>query len=722
MAYAPRKIGIKEKEVSLELVRMDSLTVIKEAIKYMMTPQRLAMLLGLTEAELKRKVMEDEPTLNEIRELIYRRQIEVARIALNDSLDKKNVTDFMTGVADAHFEAWARFVATDFNIAGDKLLLQHAVQGRIGGNKEFWLSAPKETKESFREILTNIENFIQVAFHYIEGTDFVMRPYHRAMFDELKLVEKKYTDVLIINMPPRCGKTTTMLYWALQMLMLHPNANILYSSYGEVVLTLIRKKIESGFAQTKMLKSGDMMVNPFYEIFGVTKKEGFAKESDFYTTINSSFFSATLLGAVTGRGASIYGNTVGALVCDDIDNPNNIDTVRMETVKEKFEGTWKSRKGNNPIVLGMQRLADNDMTAHLISTHAESGLNVRVLTLPLEMTEEVCEWVAKQQAKYPKVHFIDPLKYAKIGESLLDKATVDGIKTSLHPSVYKTQYLQIPTNFDGSLFKSAMFYNEVNAITPVLNANNYPLGYVMVGGAQKHLNPDGTFVTTPVNFEGLFILHIDTTSGNTSVTGVDVDDCVWTLMVGGLKGRKAGDNYMGAILHQHALNSRNASDVVMQQTTLDILEDVKRIFNRDIDSEQEYDPKILCVLETHAQGGGLASYLRGLNLKNVIIQSYSRQMHGNKKQRFLQSSAFYEDRLLWWQQDVNLIQIKNQNGEIIKHNDWFYASRMQHLTTDGENKRLHDDYIEAPTDLCNLWIAEDKKDIFYQHYMKSIKI
>lgn len=721
MAYTARKIGIKEKEVSLSLVRMDSLTAVKEAIKFMMSPQRLAMLLGLTESELKRKVMEDEQTLSEIRELVYRRQIEVARIALNDSLDKKNVTDFMTGIADRHFEAWARFVATDFNIAGDKLLLKHAVEGRIGGDKEFWLSAPKETKESFRDILANIENFIQVAFHYIEGTDFILRPYHRAMFEELKLVEKKYTDVLIINMPPRCGKTTTVLYWALQMLMLHPNSNILYSSYGEVVLTLIRKKIEAGFESTRLLKSGDMLVNPFFEIFGVTKKDGFAKESDFYTTINSSFFSATLLGAVTGRGASVYGNNVGALVFDDINNPNDIGTVRMDTIKEKYESTWESRRGNNPIVLNMQRVADNDMTAHIIAKYADSGLNVRVLTLPLEMTDEVCEWVAKQQAKYPKVHFIDPLKYAKIGDSLLDRTIVEQLKMSLHPSVYKTQYLQVPTSFDGSLFKSAMFHNEVSAITPVLNANNYPLGYVMVGGSQRHLKQDGTFVSTPVNFEGLFILHIDTTSGNTNVVTNDADDCVWTLMVGGLKGRKAGDNYLGAILHQHAINSRFASEQVMQQTTLDILADIKRIFNADINSETQYDPKILCVLETHAQGGGLASYLRGLNLKNVIIQSYSRQMQGNKKQRFLQSSAFYEDRLLWWQQDTNLVQIKNHNGDIVKHNDWFYASRMQHLSTDGENKRLHDDYVEAPTDLCNLWIAEDKKDIFYQFYMKSIK-
>lgn len=256
-----------------------------------------------------------------------------------------------------------------------------------------------------------------------------------------------------------------------------------------------------------------------------------------------------------------------------------------------------------------------------------------------------------------------------------------------------------------------MFYNKANSIEPVRNSRGEPIGYVKVNCTHRILTDKDTWQEKQISFDGVFILHIDTTSGNLDTLNEDVDDCVWSICVGGLKRRSTiTDNYFGAILQQFSINSKQASDSVMQNKTLEIIDEIKRVYGGN--------PRIIVAMETHAQGGGLASYLRGLNLHNVVVFSYSRQNFGNKKQRFIQGAGFYEDRLFWAQDDTNIFNIKNADGVVETTNNWYYKSRVQHLSVDGDNTRIHDDYCEAPTDICNLWIADDKKDIIYQYFDK----
>lgn len=688
---------------------------IVKGIHAYMSPVRLALLLGMSELDLKSLIVDDTEFLTTIRELLFNMQADLATEALS-MIDKKAPTDFFSMQANDFFDLWARFVATDMSMASDFLLLSSAIAGGIGKNTNFWKNAPTEIKNSFKTALRTNENFTRMFFDAIEGAHFELGIHHKAMFEELDLISKGLTDILIINIAPRVGKSTTLYSWATKTLMQKPNSSIIYGSYGEVVLTLIRKRIDLAFEASKQ---DDNKINPFYEIYRNTKAKGFAKESDFMTEINSMFFSATILGGITGRGYSVYETKAnGAMIIDDPNNPNDVGTARMETVAEKFFTTWyPSRAGLNPLILIMQRLADNDLTACILDRYKESELNIRVLTLPMEMTEEVDSYIAKQQAKYPAIHFINPLKYMEMGDTLLPAKSVEKIKQSAHPAVYKTQYLQIPTNFEGSIFKSRMFYNKVNFISPVTSSIGQPIGFVKVNGIKRILLDD-VWHESNVDFDGVFILHIDTTSGNTDTSTKDVDDCVWTLMVGGLKDRKAEDNWYGAILHQHALNSKLASDVVMQDTTLEILQKLKEMYNKD-NKKEHIPPFVAIAIETHSQGGGLASFLRGKKLQNVAVISYSRQNFGNKQQRFIQGSGFYEDRLFWWQGDECMLAINDiRTKSEIKINDWYYAGRMQHLSFNGENTRLHDDYIEAPVDLANLWIANDGKDKIYQEYIK----
>lgn len=692
---------------------MDLKDKIRKGIAGYMSPTRLALLLGITELELKTEIIDDEIFLNEMRNLIFDMQTNITSQAL-ELIDKKQPTDFLSGYAEKHFDMWSRFIATDLDKSSDFMLLSSAIKGGIGKNTDFWKSATADLKENFKLALRTNENFTRMFFDCIEGHQFQLGVHHRAMFDELELVSKGITNILIINIAPRVGKSTSVYAWATKTLMQRPNSNIIYGSYGEIVLTLIRKRIDMAFEKSKY---EDNKINPFYEIYRNAKQKGFDKESDFITDINSMFFSATMLGGVTGRGHSVYAKANGAMILDDPNNPNDVGTLRMETIAEKFDTTWyPSRAGLNPLVLVMQRVAENDLTAHILERFKDSDLNIRVLTLPIEMTEEVEAYLSKQQAKYPKINFVNPLKYMEMGDTLLPPKSVEMIKQSAHPSIFKTQYLQIPTGIEGSIFKSRMFYNKVISISPVVNSDNNPIGFVEVSGLQRAI-VDDNWQESSISFEGVFILHIDTTSGNTDSVSKDVDDCVWSVCVGGIKTRINRDNGFGAILYQYGLSSKQADDITMQEKSLEIFKEIQRIYNIGRDEDKIVYPNVIIAIEAHSQGGGLASFLRGQNLPNTQVISYSRQNFGNKKQRFIQGAGFYEDRLFWWQEDENLIKIKDRDVEL-KTNDWYYQSRMQHLTIDGERTTLHDDFVEAPVDIGNLWLANDGKDKIYQDYYK----
>lgn len=682
-------------------------TKIIDAINFLITPRSLAMLHGITETDLKSMILDDKALLQQAREELYKLSLRGGELLFN-GIEKKAVADTVSGLIQNHIEIWTSFLATDYNNSIDYILYETSIKGGIGGNKHFWKNATQEMINAFKVCLNDDINYTRLFFDAIEGVNFKLGVHHKAIFKELNNVLSGGTDVLIINLPPRVGKSTSVYAWATKVLMTKPNSNILYGSYGEVVLTLIRKRMDTAFKKSQLNKNE---INPFYEIFNVTKQNDYDKESDFITTINSSFFSATILGGVTGRGYSVFSETNGAMILDDPNNPNDVDTLRMETTNDKFDITWNSRRGKNPLIVTMQRVAENDVTGHVLNVFRDSvETKVKVLTMPLILDEEVLSYLELKRKEYPNIEFIDPQKYMKIGDSLLPIKDAVKIKEATHPSVYKTQYLQIPTSLDGEIFKKKMFYNQVVNISPVTNANNAPIGYVTVHCKERELI-DNDFKETSFHFDGVFIIHVDTTAGNTSSDSQDLDDCVWTIMVGGLKERDVIDNFFGAILQQYSINGSKATPTLMQEKTLEIINAINSFYHKEI------QPYIFIGVEAHAQGGSLSAFLKGTNIPNCRVFSFSRQNRGDKKQRFLNASGFYEKRIFWHQNKEPLFIIKDLDNSK-KNRDWFYTSKTQHLTCQVDNNNSHDDFIEAVADLANLWIADSPKDIFYKDFIK----
>lgn len=236
---------------------------------------------------------------------------------------------------------------------------------------------------------------------------------------------------LLINVPPRTGKsTTTSVGWPSWTWIDNPQIRFLFTSYAERLAVRDARKsrqlINSRWYQERFGSSfallGDQNEKSRYE----NDKGGYRLSSSFG-------------GSATGEGGDI-------IVADDphkAEDAQNSDDLR-EDVIEEWQTTYSSRL-NDPetgaFVVIMQRLHEKDLAGHLI---AEGGYEH--LCLPME-------W----HRKHPFVWPDDPR--TKEGELLqpdrFSAETVKNLRKDMTERVAAGQLDQLPSPVDGDIFKRA---------------------------------------------------------------------------------------------------------------------------------------------------------------------------------------------------------------------------------------------------------------------------
>ncbi len=229
---------------------------------------------------------------------------------------------------------------------------------------------------------------------------------------------------LIINVPPRYGKTEMLIHFVAWCMAIYPDSNFLYVSYN----------LDLAMKQTATIKNLIEM-KQFRDIFGVRLSQDTRSKANFETTAGGSVYAAGAGGTITGRGAGVRGvanRFSGAIIIDDIHKPDEAtsDTIR-ESVTEWYYNTMISRANNaqTPIIFIGQRVHEADLAGHFI----EQG-GWHVLSLPaLDQMGN---------ALHPDLH---------TKESLLqiEKNT---------PYVFAAQYQQNPQPAGGGIFRPEWFY------------------------------------------------------------------------------------------------------------------------------------------------------------------------------------------------------------------------------------------------------------------------
>ena len=286
------------------------------------------------------------------------------------------------------------------------------------------LDSPREGRLA---LSASLRNFISFFFWYMYRQEFIFKPFHNLIIRKLEDIafgraERKN---LIINLPPRHGKSAICQMFCAWSYMINPHSNCIYTSYSDDLTSAFSKDIRS------IIES-----EAFKKLTGIQLNKAKSGADYWATTVGGGFRAASMGGSITGFGAGVSGDSFGgALIIDD---PNKASSVKsqaeLQNTIDYYCNTLKSRLNNQkrtPIIVIMQRLGLEDLTGYLLESEKDDWDLLKLQGLNEETG------VALWEEKYPAAE-------------LLKLKTVNAF-------VYYGQYQQEPIVLGGSVIKSEWF-------------------------------------------------------------------------------------------------------------------------------------------------------------------------------------------------------------------------------------------------------------------------
>jgi len=280
----------------------------------------------------------------------------------------------------------------------------------------------------------DLSSFIQRSFATVVPGGIYRHNWHvDAIAHKLERVAYGDTRRLIITMPPRSLKSiSASVAFPAWILGRYPTKQILAVSYSESLAEKL------AFDCMKVLAS-----DWYREAFPLTRiAKNRSKRFDFETTRGGGRYSASVGGALTGRGGDL-------IVLDDPHKPDEAHSqVRRTSVLDWYASTLLSRCNDpvhTPIVLIQQRIHENDLAGMLLEHGGWEHLNLRAIAEETETFDLGRRGITRRQE----------------GELLhserLPRALLDEYKTKLGSYIYAAQYQQRPAPIEGGIVKWVWF-------------------------------------------------------------------------------------------------------------------------------------------------------------------------------------------------------------------------------------------------------------------------
>ena len=268
--------------------------------------------------------------------------------------------------------------------------------------------------------------FVQVFHYYTFRKPFIFKPFHLEIIEKLEgfvfgTNEKRN---LLINIPPRMGKSQIMQYFIAWGYAINPQSNYILTSYGNSLVLKFSDVVKS-IIESKLYK----------EMFNIElDKKNSAKE--FWKIEKGGELRATSMGGtITGFGAGIMEEGWGgALILDDPLKADDYKSeIELQNCIDFYTNTLKSRLNNDktPIILIMQRLNVDDLTGYINNNELKDW-----------------DWI--------KYQGLNENTGAALWEDKIPSAKLLGWKKTL-PFFYYSQYQQEPIILGGSVIKSEWF-------------------------------------------------------------------------------------------------------------------------------------------------------------------------------------------------------------------------------------------------------------------------
>lgn len=225
------------------------------------------------------------------------------------------------------------------------------------------------TKELYKQ---SFLEFFKAAWEHIEGaTELKLGRHIYLLCDHLEALQKRQIKNLLINVPPRTGKTSLISIAYPAWVWTHaPHEKFMYASYAQSLS--LKHSVES-----RRLIESAWYKALFCDVFSLTRDQNTKSRYD-----NNQYgyrISTSVNGSVTGEGASI-------LVCDD---PNSTRSVESKKIREStidwWNKAWSTRlndKKNDCRIVVQQRSHEKDISGYIIAN--DSAKDWEQLILPME--------------------------------------------------------------------------------------------------------------------------------------------------------------------------------------------------------------------------------------------------------------------------------------------------------------------------------------------------
>jgi predicted phage terminase large subunit-like protein len=289
--------------------------------------------------------------------------------------------------------------------------------------------------------LTNLTNYQKVLKVKCENdllffTRYIYKENHRRNFivaPHFVLIANKLMDVyngkskrLVINIPPRYGKTELavkcFISWCLAK---NPSSKFIHLSYSDDLAL-------DNSSQTKEYIESDA----FQNLWDMSLKKDAQGKKKWFNKEGGGVYATASGGAITGFGAGVAEATQfsGAIIIDDPLKPDDANSdAKRNAVNERYNSTIRSRVNDRdtPIIVIMQRLHEEDLSGFLLN--GGSGENWDHLCLPALDEDNSPLWAEK--------HSFDELEQIR----------------QANRYNFAGQYMQIPSPAEGGEWRKDWF-------------------------------------------------------------------------------------------------------------------------------------------------------------------------------------------------------------------------------------------------------------------------
>ena len=257
-----------------------------------------------------------------------------------------------------------------------------------------------------------------------------------------KLQEFYYNDdeFMIVNEPPRHGKSFTATNFVEWVLGRNPLERIMSASYSHDLSKNFSKKVRGTISTEKI---GDNIV--YSDIFSETKLKFGSSEAMKWQTDKSNqinYLATSPSGSATGFGCTL-------MVIDDLVKnayEANNESI-LEAQYEWFVNTMLSRReGKKKVLIIMTRWSSKDLAGKIL------------------------EYVKENNISYSHINFkAEQEDGTMLCPSIFDKKASERAKQLMGEDIYEANYNQTPIDMKGCLYSSLQTYSELPTILEICN-------------------------------------------------------------------------------------------------------------------------------------------------------------------------------------------------------------------------------------------------------------